>query len=544
MWRFHLTGTCNLQAGLFSAVITTFIIESLQQMQPDSGQQTVQALETVSLQLKFIAEILQNSSAPALAAAANATVLPPPQAYLASDNTDRTYVIVNILWALSLVSSLMCALCALLVQSWIHSYKAQLDKGSDHRSKSKRRFHIMSGFKKYGLYAFVAMIPTLLHLSVFLFLAGLVALFQSMDPSLGKLALILSAIFGSGYVLMSLLCVLLRDWPYDTPISTVLKATINKFSESDLMDEERPNFTIFPDNEKPADAPLEYADLFDVIGRRVQYGTDEHAMFCKALLPLFNDTDLTQDGRFNMQALTLYQLVVSLACPLYAKGIDGVLYVFPHRRAALIQYLECVFPLMRSLTWEQSKRVKTVLEAMPEPWKYLSSSCCIILHSDDPIKTLAIEVTVMSRVIDDSPRTDNESLEGTVLGLRKTLEECRAFTLLKRDSPQEGDRHSVGPTRQDGADAESLRAQTENLLSVPSFYRMSINPEVIHPYELLFTTFHPGNTDEQMGFFQAIGTKAVVDFNHLGPELALAMAMINILEVSVLLDSIYACPGV
>ncbi|TFK65962.1 hypothetical protein BDN72DRAFT_772732, partial [Pluteus cervinus] len=120
-WKGLMDGTL-IFAGLFSAVITTFIIESLQQMEPDSSQQTVQALETVSLQLKFIAEILQNSSTlSAVASASNATILP-PQAYLASDTTDRTYVTVNILWALSLVSSLMCALCALLVQSWIHSY--------------------------------------------------------------------------------------------------------------------------------------------------------------------------------------------------------------------------------------------------------------------------------------------------------------------------------------------------------------------------------------------------------------------------------------
>ncbi|TFK59672.1 hypothetical protein BDN72DRAFT_749194, partial [Pluteus cervinus] len=126
-------------AGLFSAVITAFINQSMTNMKPDPAAQAVAALQTISLQLKVLSDA----------------------------------VTVNILWILSLVTSVICALCALLVQSWTRSYLAKMATILDPHLRSKTRLFLRRALKKYSASGFVSAVTALLHASVFLFLGGL-----------------------------------------------------------------------------------------------------------------------------------------------------------------------------------------------------------------------------------------------------------------------------------------------------------------------------------------------------------------------------------
>lgn len=87
------------QAGLFSASVTAFIIESYAGLSPDPSQQTIALLQQISQQL--------NGSPPQSQASTSDSFSP-------TSSTLR----VNALWFLSLCLALTCALAAILVQQW------------------------------------------------------------------------------------------------------------------------------------------------------------------------------------------------------------------------------------------------------------------------------------------------------------------------------------------------------------------------------------------------------------------------------------------
>ena len=99
----------HLQAGLFSAVVTAFAAVSLQSLQPDDTQTSVQLLAGISRQLASftITPEFMNSSAPSVEPSAS------PFA------PTRLAVQVNTLWFLSLALSLIAALFAIAAQQWL-----------------------------------------------------------------------------------------------------------------------------------------------------------------------------------------------------------------------------------------------------------------------------------------------------------------------------------------------------------------------------------------------------------------------------------------
>ncbi|TDL27690.1 hypothetical protein BD410DRAFT_680370, partial [Rickenella mellea] len=103
-WKGAMDGML-IFAGLFSASVTAFIIESYKKLLPDSGDTTVALLAQISSQLAAIsngtnvnASYLSQSTRPFKAA--------------------PSVVTVNLLWFLTLALALVCALSANLVQQW------------------------------------------------------------------------------------------------------------------------------------------------------------------------------------------------------------------------------------------------------------------------------------------------------------------------------------------------------------------------------------------------------------------------------------------
>jgi hypothetical protein len=100
---------CALQAGLFSASVTGFIIESYKKLSQDPDDVTVMLLARISQQL---------------AGASNGTDLNSPESFQPTLSTLR----VNAFWFLSLAFSLICALAATLVQQWARNYLQIIDR--------------------------------------------------------------------------------------------------------------------------------------------------------------------------------------------------------------------------------------------------------------------------------------------------------------------------------------------------------------------------------------------------------------------------------
>ncbi|KZP12404.1 hypothetical protein FIBSPDRAFT_985167, partial [Athelia psychrophila] len=187
-------------AGLFSAVVTTFIIESYSSLMPDPNATTVALLQQISQQLAGNA--VQN---PTLT----------PESFSPTSSALR----VNAFWILSLCLALTCALAATLVQQWARHYTQAIQRRPAPHLQARMRVYLFDGMEKFKMSAVVEGIPTLLHASVCLFFAGLVDFLYQINLRIAVVALSIIATCGCLYFFMTILPVLHRQSPFRTPLS-------------------------------------------------------------------------------------------------------------------------------------------------------------------------------------------------------------------------------------------------------------------------------------------------------------------------------------
>ncbi|KAI0266155.1 hypothetical protein BC834DRAFT_786932, partial [Gloeopeniophorella convolvens] len=146
-------------AGLLSVVVATFIVESYKELSVKSTDETTFLLRQISLQLAG-----QNSTA---------TVGPAPQNF-PSFHPSVSTICVNAMWLLSLVLSISCGVAATLMQGWARRYLELPQIPTVPGERARVRAFLYNGLRKYGMSRAAEVAPLLLHLSVFLFFAGLV----------------------------------------------------------------------------------------------------------------------------------------------------------------------------------------------------------------------------------------------------------------------------------------------------------------------------------------------------------------------------------
>ena len=194
------------QAGLFSAIVTAFIIDSYKRLQPDSGDNTVILLTQISHQLAALQNgSLSNISMPST----TSTSFEPPTSMLC----------VNALWFLSLVFSLSCALFATLVEQWARLYSLAIQRRPAPHQRARIRSYLYEGLLAYGMSTVVKGIPTLLHISLFLFAAGLVVFLFSINTIVAYVALSMFLTFLVFYLVATSLPIVSGNCPYQTPLS-------------------------------------------------------------------------------------------------------------------------------------------------------------------------------------------------------------------------------------------------------------------------------------------------------------------------------------
>jgi hypothetical protein len=194
-----------LKTGLFSATVAAFIIESYKNLSPSSGDTTVTLLAQISQQLAGVPyETLPQN----LTAARNASFKPTNSA-----------VRVNVLWFLSLVLSLTSALSATLLQQWARRYlELTQHRGAPHK-RARIRAYVFDGVQGTNMYRAVEAMPLLLHISVFLFLAGLVDFLFPINDTVAFYILGYISAFISVYAILTVLPNLVLNCPYRTPLS-------------------------------------------------------------------------------------------------------------------------------------------------------------------------------------------------------------------------------------------------------------------------------------------------------------------------------------
>ncbi|KIY61990.1 hypothetical protein CYLTODRAFT_319298, partial [Cylindrobasidium torrendii FP15055 ss-10] len=146
-------------AALFSAVITTFVVQTFQSLSPDSGAQSAGALREITQLIRAIGGQTPIEDVPPSASASLSAI-------------SNSIIWVNGLWFVSLTLSLATAIFAVLAKQWTRQYILPISGSS--RERSLVRHFRYEGLEKWHFTAIIGLLPIPLHLSLILFLVGLV----------------------------------------------------------------------------------------------------------------------------------------------------------------------------------------------------------------------------------------------------------------------------------------------------------------------------------------------------------------------------------
>ncbi|CDO70183.1 hypothetical protein BN946_scf184774.g11 [Trametes cinnabarina] len=198
-------------AGLFSAVLTAFNVESYTLLQQQPEDTTVAILTQISTQLNSYTTNANfaNTTRPT----SSASLVPVFQA-------SALAVRLNTLWFSALVCSLLSASLGLLVKQWLREYLA----GSSNISRESIRIrqYRYDGLRKWRVPQIILFLPMLLQLSLVLFFVGLVDLLWSLHPVVASVVSVVVATGGLLGLMTSLLPPLYPDCPYKSPQSWLL----------------------------------------------------------------------------------------------------------------------------------------------------------------------------------------------------------------------------------------------------------------------------------------------------------------------------------
>lgn len=200
------------QTGLFAATVATFFVDSYKTMLPDPAAATVVLLAHLSQQISAVANGSASTPSPL-----------PIDPSLFNQSPSRSSTRVNVLWSLSLVLSLICALMATLVQQWSRRYLGRTKRRLAPSKRARLRAQLVKGVETFRMSAFVNAIPALLHTSVLLFLAGFIEYQLSINHVVAYVVLSLTAILGAVYIALSISPFVRLNCPYQTPLSNPLR---------------------------------------------------------------------------------------------------------------------------------------------------------------------------------------------------------------------------------------------------------------------------------------------------------------------------------
>ena len=202
-----MSSSDNHEAGLFSASLTAFIIESYKMLTPNNSDRMVILLERVTQQLAAMSNGSASVHAPA------AIVAPDPFVPRAS------VVVCNFLWFLSLGFCLACALSATLVEQWARNYLLATEGRPFPHERARLFEYLYKGLQKFRMAAVVETIPMLLHISLFLFFVGLVEFLRPVNFVISMLILAMLLFCIIIYASVTVIPSLHLNCPYRTPLS-------------------------------------------------------------------------------------------------------------------------------------------------------------------------------------------------------------------------------------------------------------------------------------------------------------------------------------
>ena len=209
-----------MQAGLFSAVVTSFVVDAYKSLSQDSGDVSVQLLAQISSQL---------SSFSLTGSAMNSTIAPLSLQDITSGfKPGRTAVNVSTLWFLSLTLSLLAALYAIAVQQWLRQLK--LSSGLRPRLAVELLQRRRRALREWHVPLIISWLPIFLQAAVVLFLVGLLFQLHSLDDTV---ATAFTVVASSGMLIfagLEMMALFLIGCAYKSPLVPIIVASCAAFT--------------------------------------------------------------------------------------------------------------------------------------------------------------------------------------------------------------------------------------------------------------------------------------------------------------------------
>ncbi|KAI0683949.1 hypothetical protein BC835DRAFT_1294492, partial [Cytidiella melzeri] len=195
-------------AGLFSAVLTAFLIESYQSLSPDTSSQMLLVMQQIAL---------QTASYNMVNGMINATSQPPMNITDVSSQPFQPSVAairVNVLWFSSLIFSLITASFGMLVKQWLREFLA-VENPSPQARLRIRRFRYPE-LMQWNVFEIAAILPLLQQIALALFFIGLCYFTESVHESVGHTSLPLVAGWAFCFSIFTILPIFFPRCPYKT----------------------------------------------------------------------------------------------------------------------------------------------------------------------------------------------------------------------------------------------------------------------------------------------------------------------------------------
>lgn len=201
-------------SGLFSAVLTAFVVESYSFLQPDPQG-------TGANILREILGELRNIRAGVTSPPATSTV---DSEFPSFSDFPRSFAVrVNVLWFTSLVFSLAAATIGILVKQWLRDYVRH--SGGTSRQKARVRQLRHNDLLKFHIHEVIAVLPILLQWSLAFFFIGLVDLLWNLNFIVAAIVTVFVATALAFFVVTTVLPALRADSPHRSPQALALYLT-------------------------------------------------------------------------------------------------------------------------------------------------------------------------------------------------------------------------------------------------------------------------------------------------------------------------------
>ncbi|KAH9988446.1 hypothetical protein BJV74DRAFT_839399 [Russula compacta] len=210
-----------LFAGLFSAALTPFIVDSKQSLKVNPTDQIVYYLQqNVAITAQISRQL--SSIAPQVAIPSTPPSPFPPFNPAASD------VIVNVFWFMALFFSLAAAILALHVQRWVRNYMHISQSHSDPLKSARIRQYLYEGWVGQYTPAVAEAIPSLLNMAVFLFFVGLCDYVLNINTTVGLSTTVPIGVSCLVYILIMFAPIIYPRSPYQNSFSGFIWYLIQK----------------------------------------------------------------------------------------------------------------------------------------------------------------------------------------------------------------------------------------------------------------------------------------------------------------------------